>query len=202
MFQYLLKELGSMADSFLKCINGADLITVTSRSQQADIQAHIPHAEIIYNPVDTSFFTSEEDQKDFALVIARMEPEKGIDLLIGALQNVDDLKVKIAGEGTERDRLTSQIEMLGLQHRVELLGEQNRFQIRDFLNDCSFLILPSKYETFGNVLLEAMSCGKPVVATKSGGPLEIINKNTGILCDANKASLEGALIEMKMRRKD
>ena len=48
---------------------------------------------------------------------------------------------------------------------------------------CSFYILPSRHETFGNVLVEAMACGKAVVATRCGGPEEILTKEVGLLCE-------------------
>jgi len=49
------------------------------------------------------------------------------------------------------------------------------------MRNCDFFVLPSLYENFGVVYIEAMACGKPVIGTNAGGPVEIINKETGIL---------------------
>lgn len=65
-----------------------------------------------------------------------------------------------------------------------------------------FLVLPSIKETFGCVLIEAMACGKPVLATKSGGPNEFVNNNVGILVEPkNEKALEEG-IDLIIKRYD
>jgi glycosyltransferase involved in cell wall biosynthesis len=57
----------------------------------------------------------------------------------------------------------------------------NREQVRDAMLICNAFVLPSLYETFGIVLIEALSCGKPVIATRCGGPEWILNEQNGFL---------------------
>jgi glycosyltransferase involved in cell wall biosynthesis len=54
----------------------------------------------------------------------------------------------------------------------------DRPHVAEILNSCSFFVLPSKHETFGTVIIEALSCGKPVVTTDIGGQREIIKDSS------------------------
>ncbi len=78
----------------------------------------------------------------------------------------------------EEGQLTDHIVRLELQDKVSLQGHTVREEVARILREeCDLLVLPSKIETFGCVLTEAMACGKPVVATRSGGPEDIITED-------------------------
>lgn len=115
--------------------------------------------------------------------VARLEKEKDISTLIAAMDIV--IKVKpttrcfIAGEGMEKGSLSKQIDTLNLSRSVSLLGF-----VKDSLsliNAADLFVLPSLAEPFGLAVIEAMSLGKTVIATKVGGPIEIITEETGLL---------------------
>ena len=115
---------------------------------------------------------------------ARLEPEKDIASLVSALQTVreamPDVRCWIAGEGSEKDALDAQIQRLGLEQTVSLLGF--RSDAPALMAAADVFVLPSLAEPFGLVLLEAMALGRPVVATRVGGPLEIVaDGETGYL---------------------
>ena len=68
-----------------------------------------------------------------------------------------------------------------------LFGRASRKDVLSLMQKANCFVLPSHYETFGVVLIEAMSCGLPVLSTKSGGPESIITSNDyGFLCDENE----------------
>jgi len=123
---------------------------------------------------------------DHILIVcaARLEPEKDVASLIAAMPAVIAAAPKticiIAGEGSQRDRLTAQIEALSLRDSVHLTGFcQDAISL---INAADIFVLPSLAEPFGLVLIEAMSLGKPVIATDAGGPREIVkNGITGLL---------------------
>ena len=72
--------------------------------------------------------------------------------------------------------------------------------MRSVMQQSHCLVVSSQQETFGVVAIEAMSCGIPVVSTKCGGPEEIINSQTGILCEVNnEQSLFESMKEMSQR---
>lgn len=92
-----------------------------------------------------------------------------------------EMKLKIGGDGPLRKQLQLQINRLGLTDQVVLLGMLSRDKVLREMQNCDVFVLPSIFETFGVVLIEAQALGKPVVATKCGGPEDIVNPYNGLL---------------------
>jgi glycosyltransferase involved in cell wall biosynthesis len=115
---------------------------------------------------------------------ARLQPEKDVPTLVSAMASLVKTSpgavCVIAGEGPQFAMISMQIEDAGLQKNVRLLGF--REDAISLMNAGDVFVLPSLAEPFGLVLLEAMSLAKPVIATRAGGPLEIVFENqTGLL---------------------
>ncbi|HOX18366.1 MAG TPA: glycosyltransferase, partial [Spirochaetales bacterium] len=103
----------------------------------------------------------------------------------------------IAGEGGERPKLEGQIRALGLEGEVELLGR--RSDVYSLYEEAAFLVLPSRFEGFGMVLVEAMSFGCPVVAFDCPcGPAEVVRDGVdGLLVpNGDVGALAGAMERM------
>jgi glycosyltransferase involved in cell wall biosynthesis len=84
-----------------------------------------------------------------------------------------------------RRKLEAQIQNLGLQDYIKLLGYVPNDKVTYWLNAADLFVLPSLSESFGVVQIEAMACGKPVVATKNGGSEEVIvSEEYGLLCES------------------
>ena len=202
MFEYLLSGLGNIKTEFLRSIKKATTITTTSDFQRKSLSKWFQKMEVIHNPVDTTFFKPDAGDSSDLVAIGRLEKEKGFDILIEALKSVGSTKLNILGSGSRSDILIKSSGSLGISDRVQFLGGSGREAVRDYIHQSNFLVLPSKYETFGNVLLEAMACGKPVVATRCGGPQEIVSDRIGILCEPSKEGLAGGIREMMSRRNE
>lgn len=115
---------------------------------------------------------------------ARLEAEKDLASLVAAMSAVRDAlpaaRCLIAGDGSLRPALEQQVQRLGLTDAVHLLGF--RSDALALIAAADLFVLPSLAEPFGLALLEAMALGKPVVATRAGGPLEIVEDGeTGLL---------------------
>jgi len=115
---------------------------------------------------------------------ARLEREKDVQSLITAMSEVKaafpDVRCVVAGQGAQQEMLTAQIQEAGLQGTVQLLGFRKDAQALIQAGD--IFVLPSLAEPFGLVILEAMSLGRPVIATDAGGPREIVEQGvTGLL---------------------
>ncbi len=122
-----------------------------------------------------------------AICVARLEPVKGVDMLIRAFCRIPDerCQLMVIGDGTEMESLKGLIEQAGAGERIRLLGAKPHGEIPDWINAADLLVLSSRTEGWPNVLMEAFSCGKPVAAFRVGGVPEIVNDPAlGILVDA------------------
>jgi glycosyltransferase involved in cell wall biosynthesis len=98
-----------------------------------------------------------------------------------------DVSCFLIGRGPLRNNLLHQVRSLNLEENVRLCGGIPHHEIVLWLNACDVFVFPSMKESFGVVQIEAMACGKPVVATMNGGSEEIINSSVGVLVEAGNS---------------
>lgn len=106
------------------------------------------------------------------LALGRLHRNKAFDVLIRALPSLPDVHVVIAGEGPERDRLLELARRKRVADQLHLLGWRD--DTAALLAACELLVCPSRHEPLGNVVLEAWSARRPVVAAEAAGPAELI----------------------------
>ncbi|KJS07385.1 MAG: hypothetical protein VR77_01125 [Flavobacteriales bacterium BRH_c54] len=140
-------------------------------------------------------------QKVRFLNIANLIKLKGQAELIKAFAKLskdkDNIELIIAGEGELKEKLIHLIDTLHLNDKVKLIGLISREEVINQLDNCDVFVLPSHYETFGVVLIEALSRGVPVVSTYCGGPECIVNDSNGILVQPkNVDELAQAMLKM------
>ena len=125
--------------------------------------------------------------------VGRLTPQKGIDLLLAALAALPDICAVVAGDGPERARLERQRDELELRNRVRFVGWVE--DVSSLLAAVDCFALPSRYEAFPLVVLEAMHAGLPVVAADVGSVREaVVPDETGFLVPADDVgSLRDAL---------
>jgi len=127
---------------------------------------------VIYNGVGQVFLKKElnNNKEDYVFSAARFEPIKGLDL-IGKLANTNDInKLFIAG-GDENDFMELGIP---LGDAIIVLGSLSHDEIAQYLTQAEITVIPSRGESFGILVAEAICCGSPVVATNVGGIPEVI----------------------------
>ena len=130
---------------------------------------------------------STPEEAPLILSLGRLHENKAFDTLIHALVQVPDAYLWIAGEGPLRQELELLAEKLGVRPRVRFLGW--RKDISALYAACDVYVCPSRHEPLGNVVLEAWSHGRPVVAAKSQGPVSLIEHgNNGLLCDIDDSA--------------
>ena len=115
---------------------------------------------------------------------------KGLDILLKAVSLIKnmDLLVHIGGDGIYLDTFKKMSIELGVSEKCKFYGEILPSDLEYFYSNLDIFVLASRDETFGVVIVEAMSFGLPVIATKCGGPQEIVTKNTGILVEIENAA--------------
>lgn len=123
--------------------------------------------EVIANGVDTDRFAPTAEPRDPAtlLVIGRLTRQKGQDLLIRALAELDDVHLELLGDGPERANLVELSRELGVDGRVHMAGTEAPDH---WLRRATIVVVPSRWEGLSIALLEAMASGAPIVATTAG----------------------------------
>ena len=114
------------------------------------------------------------------LAAGRLHPNKAFDTLLTALEQVPNAHLALAGDGPDRAALASQAARTNIADRVHFLGW--RTDTAALLAACDLFVCPSRHEPLGNVILEAFSAGRPVIAAAAAGPAELIDPGrTGLL---------------------
>ena len=166
---------------------------------------------VLYNGVDASGFSPVPGRQSTKRVVTvgRLEWEKGQDLLIRAfgliLKHVPHARLRIVGDGRERLELESLADQLGIRGQIDFTGESRR--VPELLKDCDVFVLPSRWEGFGFVMVEAMLMELPVVAFDAMAAREIVvNGVTGLLTPPedieSMAAAVAALLEQPARARD
>lgn len=135
----------------------------------------------------------------YALFLGRISWKKGLDRLVAALANAPDLNLVIAGNDDENYRPTIEklAAELGVTRRIYYVGFVDGQTKRALLSNATLLVLPSYSENFGNVVLEAMAVGTPVVVTPEVGAASIVSEtHSGIVVDGDPILLARALADL------
>jgi glycosyltransferase involved in cell wall biosynthesis len=158
------------------------VISFTKRERDLTVAAGASpeRAVVIPNGVNTKLFRpmAREPIPKSVLWTGRYVEEKGLTYLLKAaklvLRDVPEAKFILVGYGEQLPLLERFSEQLGLQSRVTFMAPKPQEEIVAILNRCTMFALPSLSEGFPNTVLEAMSCGKPVLVTSGIGLEEIV----------------------------
>lgn len=120
------------------------------------------------------------------LSVGHLDPRKGHDRTIAALRYLPDVSLIIVGGGTDQAKLQQLAVREGVKERVRFVPPISQSQLRSYYGACDALVLASSREGWANVLLEAMACGTPVVASNVWGTPEVIQApEAGVLLEEN-----------------
>ena len=208
--------------------SSADRVLAVSASVKNDLQSTygIPpdRVDAVYNGVDTTIFRPLDSPelphrldklrgKRIVLYVGHFGLRKGVVFLIRAMKDVvkevpDAALVCVGGVpkwlGTNEywGYLQRSIAESGLEDRVVLLDRVPNDQLPIYYSIADAFVLPSYYEAFAKVVIEAMACGKPVVIARGGGPAEAIEQGVnGLLVDyGSKEQISEALITLLQDR--
>ena len=163
--------------------------------------------EIIENMVDVDFFSPVPwSDSAFTFVMAgNLNKNKAQHIALEAFEQAfhgQNVRLILAGDGDQRSALEAFVMAKGLQDQVKFVGWLNRDGLRDLLRHSHAVVSPSRVETFGLTLAEAMACGKPVISTRSGGPESFVNADNGLLVPPDDAGAMAAAMQQMIERYD
>jgi glycosyltransferase involved in cell wall biosynthesis len=172
------------------------VITASEADRESIIGSHgIPEGkvEVIPNPIDTELFSPAAEghvQPGLVTFVGRLEPQKGVDLLIEAVHQLPGAKLRVVGDGSLRTTL----ENMATAQGVEFTGTVPNEQLPSLLSETAVFVLPSHFEGTPKALLEAMACGAAVVATRVPGSNGIVEHGkTGLVAEPNAEALAAAI---------
>ncbi len=186
---WFFEEYYSNNEQIYSAWREADLLIRVNKHDIPLLEKYNPNTIFIPNGYDPMvFFPIDKnvaklklhifDDKIILFTLGNLIEQKGHVYLIDAMEHIcktrNDIILFIAGEGKLRSSLEKQIKNKKLEHFVKILGYVSSDEINYWMNVCDFFVLPSISESFGIVQLEAMACGKPIIATRNGGSEGVI----------------------------
>ena len=185
-------------------IERCEAVIATSPEDVMSMERHYGtpgNAVIVPCGVDQKEFRPREPDRealgipdDGALLayVGRFDPNKGIETFVRSAAIAHEAHpVRLvfaggfepgAGDSDEHSRIRSLVEELGLSERAHFLGRVERERLPEVYAAADVCVVPSRYESFGLVAVEAMGCGTPVVASETGGlRYSIVHRETGLL---------------------
>ena len=173
-----------------------DFIISPTSEEEKWIKKLYPEAsvEVIPHGVSIRDFPFRKDGSRNILFVGRIDPVKGIELLIESLKFIKgDFTLDIAGGPSKDISYYNDIRSNTSRYPIRFLGKVPHKELYKLYQDSCMLVIPSYYESFGLVALEAMSCGRSVVGFSDTYLSEVIGKKAGLFVDRNTRKLAGAI---------
>lgn len=156
--------------------------------------SNVGKINMIPNGVDTSLVHLATIEKKYILFIGRIDIyQKGIDVLLKSFSKItkhEKIKLIIAGSGKKKDitKLKHLIEIFALGDRVDFLGKISEQKKKELLSNCMFVCMPSRFESWGMVAIEAAACEKPIIGAKISGLWDAVKDGeTGMLVEPDNS---------------
>jgi glycosyltransferase involved in cell wall biosynthesis len=192
-----LAQRPSLRPHIRRALEHASVVVTLSnglRDRVLDLGISPKKVVVQHNGVDGSRFTIKERRearqelnldRDGSLIVfvGNLAFEKGPDVLLEAFRVLGSthLRLTYVGDGTLRTQLQREVGHLGMADRITFAGRRSPEEIATWMAAADVLCLSSRREGCPNVILEALACGRPVVATNVGGVPELLNQRNGII---------------------
>ena len=218
---FLLRRIPAgrfLARRILKNTDSLFIVSQNNKRLLEDLVRRPVAAQVLPMGIDTGYYGEARDATalrktldlpetgPLVLFVGKLSRIKGVKFLLDGfpevLKNAPDARLVVVGSGPEASSLEEHTRRLQLESRVVFAGQKNQREVRDYLQACDLLTIPSIQDTNGQVegfpvvMLEALASGKPVVGTRLGGTAEgIVDGETGYLVPPeNPGALAAAIL--------
>lgn len=204
---YPIRNIGKLINSIRRTTRNAAAILVANHATRKAV----PEKDrgrcrtMIENAVDPDIFVPAPypaapslEQPVCVAFVGRFIPAKGVTMLLEAAErfrSTQPIELTLVGEGPLMNELKQEAALRGLGDCVRFTGELEAAEVAEMIGRCHLFCLPSVRESGGAVLLEAMSCARPIVAVAYGGPAEVVDDVVGrpIAAEGRATVVEGLL---------
>jgi len=196
---------------FKRTIKKADSIICVNQRARDYYSRYVEEKKIQVIPVgiDVHRFIPKRRRKKGSqinlLAVGYFMIRKGFTVLLKTISNLTnkypDVRLRIVGRGYQEEELKRLVQELGLKGQVEFCGFVPHTQIEHYYQESDIFCNPTMDEPFGQVNLEAMACGLPIVGTKVGALTEIVTSDVGILVEKNNPGEMAQAIEHLIKNK-
>ena len=185
---------------------GLSMVSLFLSKQMHEHKITNTNVAIIPNVIEKTFtpINSMHTTTNVLLVADLVDEIKNISSVIRAVAKVkqkhSNFVLKIIGHGRDKELLIKLAESLDVLNTfVVFEGLKTNEEVYEYLKRCDFLVMNSRFETFSLICVEAMSCGKPVLATRCGGPEEFLTEETGIMIDVDREDQLTTNLELMLK---
>ncbi len=185
-------------------IRKCDFVMSPTNKEAFDLHHFFPKERIITVPhgVDTYRFRPSPNGHSTLLFVGRVDPIKGLDILIESLRLIKDkVNLDIVGGPSKSEEIYENIRSYARDLKVNFIGPIRHEHLAAYYRNAGIIVVPSYYESFGLVGLEAMASARPVIGFEDTGLSETVGKNAGILVKRNKQNLTRAIIHLLENQK-
>ena len=181
--------LSDLVNTLLPGKKNADVVLVANERTRGALPSGVRGRviELVENGIDMNVWSDlpgdTESPVPRFVFLGRLVDWKAVDILIRSLERVPTAELEVIGDGPMLGIWKSLARDLGVNNRIHFSGWLPQRECAAHLQSAKALVLPSLYECGGSVVLEAMAMGKPVIATRWGGPADYLDATCGILVE-------------------
>ncbi|HKX68709.1 MAG TPA: glycosyltransferase family 4 protein [Intrasporangium sp.] len=193
-----------MRHELARALRKSASVTACSRFVAEDLEERfgarevdvVPNGVVMSTPLVRATAATERSPRQ-VVAAGRLVQVKGFDLLLRALARASTMpRLTVLGDGPARRELTDLVRELGLSGRVDFRGRASSEEVQQAMAKADVVVVPSRKEAFGIVVLEAWASGTPVVVTSRGGPGElVVDGMTGLVVDPEDINALAAAID-------
>lgn len=196
-------------NNLIKSLKEFDYLVVVSKELQKFYQNRIGNTKCIYIPnvIDRIYKNPKYSINHNLISVGRLESEKGFSDLIDVVnllkEQIPDIKLNLIGDGSLKEELNNKIKNLNLQDNIIMHGYLNHEEIEKIMLESSLYVMTSLTESFGLVLIEAMSYGVPCIAFDSAsGAKEVIENKKLLIDNRNEEKMANTILKLLTNEKD